>query len=116
MQDWKEQISIRNMGQSAMDLSDCNVENESTGLTARNGQLLSSSLCYACHTTLTSRSSRNGRKVTGIGDAIHSVPLPTWVSKNLCEESLARGMKMREQIQEFLIDPNDEDSKSSGNI
>jgi cytoplasmic tRNA 2-thiolation protein 2 len=74
-----------------------------------NTQLLASSLCYACHTTLTSRSSRGARKVAGIGDAIHNVPLPTWVGKNLSQAGTTN--RMREQIQEFLIDADVEDNE-----
>ena len=111
VQEWKERISIRNMSLDVMDLSDVNLENGSTERPERHNHILASSLCYACHTTLTSRSSRGARKVAGIGAAVHNVPLPTWVSKNLCENS-----RIREQIQEFLIDTTVEDSTSNGNV
>lgn len=111
VKDWKERISIRNMSQ---DIMGSDRKTGATGvveLSDENTHLLASSLCYSCHTTLTSRSSRTARRVASIGGAIHNVPLPTWASNNLCEKLDVDGMK--EQIQEFLICTDVADNKSN---
>lgn len=90
------------MDQDNMDFSNRNMENaRDAEFAKRNTYTLTSSLCYSCHTTLTSRSSRSARRLAGVGDALHHVPLPNWVGNTL-HTKLTAG-EMREQIQEFLI-------------
>lgn len=68
---------------------------------------LSPRLCYACHTTLTSRSSRGAHRTTGVSDGPRSVTLPEWVGRNIEAGMGVTQARMREQIQEFLLDDED---------
>jgi cytoplasmic tRNA 2-thiolation protein 2 len=72
IQDWKSRISVR----STKDPSHLPTESSSA-------ESLTPFLCYSCHTTLTSRSSR-GNTATGSAAAGHSsVSLPKWVLSNV---------------------------------
>ena len=77
---------------------------ENAELESRDTEQLALRLCYACHTTLTSKSSRGARLNTGINDGPRSVTLPVWVGRNIDGVTQAR---MRDQIQEFLLNSED---------
>jgi cytoplasmic tRNA 2-thiolation protein 2 len=106
-QDWKQKISIR----SYSDISPDDVPPDHVNLAsgATHGQLPSHpdsiawSLCYACHTTWTSRSIR------GTISKQTDVPLPVWLNfpsgiggegRRVSRES------MRSTIDDFLLDPD----------
>jgi cytoplasmic tRNA 2-thiolation protein 2 len=106
-QDWKQKISIR----SYSDISLEDVPPGHVNLTNRapNGQLpshpnsIASSLCYACHTTWTSRSIRGS--ITKQTD----IPLPVWlkIPSGISEEwRCVTRESMRSTIDDFLLDPD----------
>ncbi|KAF8525852.1 hypothetical protein BU17DRAFT_74271 [Hysterangium stoloniferum] len=107
IREWKERISIRNALRDNEEIStDAPLEPSDT--LTEDSLLLSPYLCYACHTTLISRSSRGSRKTSSLGDQIHQVPLPMWVSENLqASGSRQRRQEMKGEIQEFLLDADD---------
>jgi cytoplasmic tRNA 2-thiolation protein 2 len=118
IQEWKGHISIRSFSDSklAADLTHLpaafkdNIDT-STPSEVPPSLALTNSLCYSCHTTLTSRSSRGvKRSFPGVSSA---APLPTWVAdRGLCENGLIGGgtlhkvpeEEMRDTVAEFLID------------
>lgn len=69
IQDWKSRTSIRTLDAA-----------EPTNNVVRDSQFLSPYLCYACHTTLTSRSSRGG-----VQSGTSSVRLPVWTGQHLMD-------------------------------
>lgn len=71
-QAWKERISIRDLDEQAR-----------TTTTVTDELTLASWLCYACHTTLTSRSARASTRAAADGTARHPVPLPSWTVNHL---------------------------------
>ncbi|KAG6817681.1 hypothetical protein H0H87_005440 [Tephrocybe sp. NHM501043] len=84
LQDWKSRISIRSF-------KDASVgsyrpphfpDQDSTGGPPHSASLsLTPFLCYSCHTTLTSRSSRGTTAVSTSKNT--PIPLPLWVTSNL---------------------------------
>jgi cytoplasmic tRNA 2-thiolation protein 2 len=136
VQDWKSRISIR-----SFDSPECNAsmplpphiqsaippashprhENSSPSLTSH--------LCYACHTTLTSRSSRGTAlqsKISAQNYSSPTTPLPVWVSSRLLksddvkegpggsgdentarevwQSSLLGANEMRDAVKDFLLE------------
>lgn len=69
IEDWKSRTSIRTLDAA-----------EPTNDVVRDSQFLSPYLCYACHTTLTSRSSRGG-----VQSGTTSVRLPVWTGQHLMD-------------------------------
>lgn len=75
IQDWKAQISVRSLKTPS--------HSSLRSTEPLSAASLTPSLCYTCHTTLTSRSSR-GTTATGYDSLENSsVPLPTWVLSNI---------------------------------
>lgn len=93
VQEWKERISVRSLNEALF--------HESTD-TSHDALLLTPLLCYACHTLLTSRSSRGTRRIESLGNNIEHVPMPEWVGEN-AQRSLKSRKEMREEIDKFLI-------------
>jgi cytoplasmic tRNA 2-thiolation protein 2 len=92
------------MPKDSADLTSHVLDAEDAESPASATEPLAPRLCYACHTTLTSRSSRGARRTAGIGDGLQNVTLPGWVGRNI-EAGKGQGRPgMREQIQEFLLD------------
>ena len=92
VQEWKERISIRSYSDTSSsvvseEFSPTHPSQDST-LGDVSGpispQSLTPYLCYACHTTLSSRSSR-GAAITSLSgsDLASNTPLPMWVRHNL---------------------------------
>ena len=123
MQDWKARISIRSFDNLGVDaplpphLSQLSSPPASDPTHTSPTLSLTPHLCYACHTTLTSRSSRG----TALLRSKHSsesmaTPLPTWViaqlekSGVLLEDGeISRTKKvgddeMKDQIKGFLLE------------
>jgi len=118
IQEWKGRISIRSFSDDklAADLSHLPSSSRDNLGTSTPSEFppslaLTNFLCYSCHTTLTSRSSRGvKRSITGVSSA---ASLPTWVADcSLCEDGLIGGgslnkvpeEKMRNTVAEFLMD------------
>lgn len=125
IQEWKAQISIRSYSDTSPSVSGTfgpshlSVEEISKlkdCVTASAPPLsLSSHLCYACHTTLTSRNSRGIASVYASKSSGY-VPLPVWVesmpnSNALHQNGIGDDIRtrrssqqdMRAQIEEFII-------------
>ncbi len=124
IQKWKSQISIRSYPVTSSVSGNFRPshlsEDEISRLTKDRSTYsdpeahsLAPYLCYACHTTLTSRSSRN--VATTPRDAI-TVPLPIWVESALSPNSprnvdndhvlharIQSRLEMRSQIEDFLV-------------
>jgi len=98
----KQRILVRSMPKDSSDLG--REAAEIAELESKGTGQLAPRLCYACHTTLTSRSSRGAHLTTGRGDGPRRVTLPVWVGRNIDGVTQAR---MREQIQEFLLNSED---------
>lgn len=118
IQEWKGRISIRSFSDDklAADLSHLPSSSRgnlgtSTPSEFPSSLALTNFLCYSCHTTLTSRSSRGvKRSIIGVPSA---ASLPTWVADcGLCEDRLIGGVslnkvpeeEMRNTVAEFLMD------------
>ena len=118
IQEWKGRISIRSFSDDklAADLTHlpslCR-DSLATNTLSQSPPLLALTdfLCYACHTSLTSRSSRGVKQ--SLLNVPFAVPLPTWVAdRGLCgEELIGDGAlhkvpqeEMRDIVEEFLID------------
>ncbi|KAF8149897.1 hypothetical protein B0H34DRAFT_757084 [Crassisporium funariophilum] len=133
VQAWKARISIRSYQDAAFAISGNTKpphlsEDEITKLIERPSNMpaptgasysLTPHLCYACHTTLTSRSSRGA--ALSLGQSATDVPLPMWVRSGVVgQEKLADDegggegdevmrrtklteAQMKEQIGEFLL-------------
>ena len=93
VQAWKASISIRSYHEATLALSENTrpphlSKEEIVDLTNRHptnitsAQSLTPLLCYACHTTLTSRSSR-GTAPASFGQSVTEVPLPMWVRSTM---------------------------------
>ncbi|PPR00780.1 hypothetical protein CVT24_000745 [Panaeolus cyanescens] len=93
VQAWKAQISIRTYHDAASAVSGNTrpphlTENEIASLTKKTQDDLSTSsntltpfLCYACHTTLTSRSSRGTTLTLPPGISPTNIPIPRWITQ-----------------------------------
>ncbi|KAF8206394.1 hypothetical protein K438DRAFT_1917779 [Mycena galopus ATCC 62051] len=110
VQDWKARISIRSFADPTLASPPPHVQNiESEKPDNASPLSLTPHLCYACHTTLTSRSSRGS---TASSSHINFTPLPVWVASQLDGEATAEEWKgrkmeeteMKESIAEFLLD------------
>ncbi|KAK7033153.1 cytoplasmic tRNA 2-thiolation protein 2 [Favolaschia claudopus] len=113
VQDWKARISIRSFADPGLASPPPHATNVVSNKTDDlSGPSLTPYLCYPCHTTLTSRSSR-GSTASAL---VNSTPLPVWVApqldgKGIVEEWGSRKMErsdMKQSISEFLLP--DEDS------
>ncbi|KAG5652117.1 hypothetical protein H0H81_006254 [Sphagnurus paluster] len=89
VQDWKARISIRSFADAGSFATyrpphfperDLSITPSPAPTPAPS---LTPFLCYACHTTLTSRSSRGTTVRAAPGPTGHPVPLPVWVGGNL---------------------------------
>ncbi|KAH9481406.1 Cytoplasmic tRNA 2-thiolation protein 2 [Psilocybe cubensis] len=136
VQEWKSRISIRSYQEARSAVSGNTrpshlTEDEITNLTKTSTlgstptvPSLTPQLCYACHTLLTSRSSRATIASLPPGQSLDNIPLPLWVQSTIeklrqqereqehaehdSHPDLAQGVKlsrseMREQIAEFLL-------------
>ena len=127
VQDWKKQTSIRSYSNSPNSAFSEDLLSTQLSLEAKTVEVSGSvrprslvpSLCYGCHTTLTSRGSRGlATSLTG-SDSVTNVPLPIWVqdklipahspvpSRDLQDDDssvvkLSRG-DMRALIEDFLL-------------
>ena len=91
VQAWKASISIRSYHEAALAVSGNTrpphlSKEEIVDLTTRpinvtSAPSLTPLLCYACHTTLTSRSSRGTAAPLPPGQSATEVPLPMWVRR-----------------------------------
>lgn len=101
IQEWKSRISIRSRSSAKPDISEDPIDSHAS---------LMQHLCYACHTTLTSRSSRPRPSLDHSGAEFDSVALPVWVGPELLERdevfesSQLDDRQKRTVIQEFLLD------------
>lgn len=89
-QDWKTRISIRSFNATETPTLPPHIQPSSSPVAPlhdqNNRRLLTPHLCYACHTTYTSRSSRGTALLAkNTPEVLHgtSVPLPAWVSSRL---------------------------------
>ena len=127
VQAWKARISIRSYSEASVSvktrpphLTEDEISklvelasDESTSLSSLTPQL-----CYACHTTLTSRSSRGTAAPLGPGATTSNVPLPMWVQstiisdiqieRNITMDDKSGNKKMsrdamKAEIKEFLL-------------
>nr|GAT60715.1 predicted protein [Mycena chlorophos] len=89
VQEWKERISIREFSAD---------KNTRAPPATEAGPGLTPHLCYACHTTLTSRSSR-GAAIAST-QPVRTTPLPTWVESRLHMQSV---------VANFLLPDEDEE-------
>ncbi|KAJ7773305.1 hypothetical protein B0H16DRAFT_1511829 [Mycena metata] len=112
VQDWKARISIRSFADPTLASPPPHMQNiPAPSLPDRTAldllMSLTPHLCYACHTTLTSRSSRGS---TASSAQLDSTPLPVWVGARLPEEWRSRKIgeaEMKESIQDFLLPTED---------
>ncbi|TFK20282.1 hypothetical protein FA15DRAFT_625622 [Coprinopsis marcescibilis] len=114
-QEWKARISIRSYCDEAFKDSGhplpphLNEFPQGKEIAHNGSSLLATKLCYACHTTFTSRSSRGNMTGKGGDHSISNViPLPTWTLTTVESEILASRKldrkDMRKQIQDFILD------------
>jgi cytoplasmic tRNA 2-thiolation protein 2 len=129
IQDWKARISIRSL--KAADPDHTTTTNHPSCTSLSSHLSLTPYLCYACHTTLTSRSSRGITTSSKLSEDVTSrttTSLPVWVQANLQgangesegalgaenalehddsevwkEKSLTR-KEMKAEVTEFLLD------------
>lgn len=115
VQDWKSSISIRSYHEASSavtgstrppHLTEEEIANLVTGTPDSSSTpvpSLTPRLCYACYTTLTSRSSR-GTTALPPGQSLLAVPAPVWVRNAVAAEvkPLSRD-SMKAQISEFLL-------------
>ncbi|KAF9485204.1 hypothetical protein BDN70DRAFT_871601 [Pholiota conissans] len=118
VQEWKAQISIRAYEQASTAVSGNTrpphlTEEEIEKLiqvphdTPHSSLSLTPRLCYACHTTLTSRSSRGTATSIAKGKSVDDVPIPTWVRA---------AMYSFLPIHEIIAEDNDDEETSLGRI
>ncbi|KAJ7756467.1 hypothetical protein DFH07DRAFT_820684 [Mycena maculata] len=112
VQEWKARISIRSFTEPALASPPLHLQNITTisdpeTLDTAPQPSLIPRLCYACHTTLTSRSSRGSTASL----QTNSTPLPVWVVSQLDhggeEQWKSRKMEeteMKQSIAEYLLD------------
>ncbi|KAH9838649.1 uncharacterized protein C8Q71DRAFT_752306 [Rhodofomes roseus] len=91
LQEWKSRISIR-----SRDASHDTPPSASASLTPH--------LCYACHITLTSRSSRPAPSLGLTPPALSDVPLPVWVGSGMPRSAKLSEQQMKEVVQDFLLE------------
>ncbi|KDR76276.1 hypothetical protein GALMADRAFT_225964 [Galerina marginata CBS 339.88] len=132
VQAWKARISIRSYQEASSAVSGntrpphlteeeiANLTNPSLAAASTSvpSPSLTPRLCYACHTLLTSRSSRGTATSLPVGQSVDSVPLPFWVRSTVdpatrhdgheSEAEVMRSTKMsrtamKGQISEFLL-------------
>jgi cytoplasmic tRNA 2-thiolation protein 2 len=108
IQDWKARISVRSLKNPSHLPPPSTEPSPAASLTPF--------LCYACHTTLTSRSSRGTTATGSVGTEPSSVPLPKWVLSNVRTslgitedgESWSRTKmtddRMKATVADFLLD------------
>ncbi|KAF9450921.1 hypothetical protein P691DRAFT_773576 [Macrolepiota fuliginosa MF-IS2] len=102
IQEWKHKISIRSyrdLGPDIMSPPHMNLEGGSSGDSrpTHTGPV-ASNLCYACHTTWTSRSIR------GNAASQNDIPIPVWVaSRSDHHNDLRNGRKVEENDLQYLI-------------
>ena len=88
--------------------------NNVTSSSAAQTQSLTPFLCYACHTTLTSRGTRGGIAAPRPGQIATQVPLPMWVHNHLIDDhdhdhamplktTKLTEKEMKAEIGEFLL-------------
>ncbi|KAJ7170714.1 hypothetical protein C8R43DRAFT_1085244 [Mycena crocata] len=115
VQEWKTRISIRSFTEPDLASPPSHLQNikplaDSKTLNDAPHSSLTPRLCYACHTTLTSRSSRGSTSASNPT----STPLPVWVEAQLAaldgggpeEQWKSRKMEerdMKESIEDFLL-------------
>ncbi|KAJ6576474.1 hypothetical protein DFH09DRAFT_361875 [Mycena vulgaris] len=110
VQEWKARISIRSFDEPALAALPPHLQNVAVPAPdARPHESLTPRLCYACHTTLTSRSSRGSTSASVHASA---TPLPVWVESQLgardheSEQWRSTRMEesdMKEAIADFLL-------------
>ncbi|OCH83976.1 hypothetical protein OBBRIDRAFT_840060 [Obba rivulosa] len=100
VQEWKSRISVRTTAQSV----DATAPPLPAPLQADNASAtrLASHLCYACHTTLTSRSARPPPPLYLSATKTSSTTLPVWVAPRIMRK--VGEDEMRATVQEFLIE------------
>ncbi|KAH9930086.1 uncharacterized protein B0H18DRAFT_995156 [Fomitopsis serialis] len=94
VQEWKSRISIR-----SRDKSQDEPPPASTSLNPH--------LCYACHTTMTSRSSRPAPSLglpASEQSSVRCVPLPVWVDSGMHRPARLSEQQMKEAVQDFLLE------------
>ena len=130
VQAWKSRISIRSYDQASSSITGNTrpphlTETEIANLTLTSQDVsaltpsLTPRLCYACHTTLTSRSSRG---TVYSGQSPGNVPIPTWVraalqstfghqdgsdaeeDNEIVQSTKMSRTEMKAQIADFLLD------------
>ncbi|KJA22920.1 hypothetical protein HYPSUDRAFT_40406 [Hypholoma sublateritium FD-334 SS-4] len=130
VQAWKSRISIRSYDQASSSITGNTrpphlTETEIANLTLTSQDVsaltpsLTPRLCYACHTTLTSRSSRG---TVHSGQSPGNIPIPTWVhaalqptvgnedssdddeDAEITQSTKLSQMEMKAQIVDFLLD------------
>ncbi|KAG0696207.1 hypothetical protein DFH29DRAFT_212442 [Suillus ampliporus] len=121
IQEWKARISIRSYSDNKLAADLTHIPSPCRGNleTTTPSQLpslpaLTNFLCYSCHTTLTSRSSRGVKQLApGVSSA---APLPIWAAdRDLHEDGLIGGgarrkvpeEEMLDTVADFLIDNQD---------
>lgn len=108
VQDWKARISIRSFDASESDGSTpppSHVHSVvSPSILPQNSpQSLTPHLCYACHTTLTSRGSRGTAPQANTVSRNHKTviaPLPVWVNSRLLESAVNPGNGHQDELGE----------------
>jgi cytoplasmic tRNA 2-thiolation protein 2 len=109
VQDWKARISIRSFNASESDGSAPPPSHVHSAvsppiLPQNPPQSLTPHLCYACHTTLTSRSSRGtalqAKTVSHNNNKMVVAPLPVWVNSRLLESTINPGNTHRDELGE----------------
>lgn len=130
VQAWKSRISIRSYDQASSSITGNTrpphlTEAEIADLTSTQQDAsaltpsLTPRLCYACHTTLTSRSNRG---TVHSGQSPDNIPIPTWVraalqptvgrqdgsdsddEAEITQSTKMSRMEMKAQIADFLLD------------
>ncbi|KAJ7494765.1 hypothetical protein B0H11DRAFT_1716995 [Mycena galericulata] len=109
VQEWKARISIRSFTDPDLASPPPHLQNVATipdPETTETAPSLTPRLCYACHTTLTSRSSRGSTASL----QTNSTPLPVWVVSQLHQDGheqwRSRKMQeteMKQSISEYLL-------------
>lgn len=121
IQEWKGRISIRSYTDNKLSADLAHIPSPCRGnLDASTPSQvppllsLTNFLCYSCHTTLTSRSSRGVKQSAPVISSV--TPLPIWVADRVLHEDGLMGDGARHKISEeemldnmaeFLIDSQD---------
>ncbi|KZT73542.1 hypothetical protein DAEQUDRAFT_762001 [Daedalea quercina L-15889] len=91
IREWKSRISIRS-------------RNDSQDIPPSTSASLTPCLCYACHTTMTSRSSRPAPALGLMASDRPTVPLPMWVGSGVPLPTRMSEQRMRDAVHEFMLD------------